>query len=140
MMTKIELNLLKRLFNVILPSDRDSKMDLGAEEARFDNFYADAKEYAPFKFLLAVRFSLWVAIFSPIFLFKAFKLLPFLSEEKQIEVLYNLKESRVFILREAPNVLKTVICLAYCGLPQIRKRMGFTPRQLDPPSWYGGEH
>jgi hypothetical protein len=58
-----------------------------------------------------------------------------LASSDQMAVLDRLRTSNLYVVREAPMLLKTIACLGFCGLPQVQGALGMHPIDTSPPSW-----
>ncbi len=107
----------------------------GAAEAPMRRYVDDLLAHAPSEFCLGLRACLWLLMLCPPFLIGRLRSYRGLRPDERLRVHERLRQSRLYILREAPLLFKMVGCLGYCGLPEVQERLGITPRDAEPPAW-----
>ena len=137
-MLAFERRALHVVFDAILPAGAHPKLPYGARDVPIDRFFDDAERYAPFDFMLGLRASVWVIWFCPLFAIGKLRTFGGLSMEDRLRVLRWLQTRETYFLREIPNIVKTVACLAYGGLPTIQAAIGIENVDAMPPSWTHG--
>jgi hypothetical protein len=107
----------------------------GAGEVAWDPFLDDLAARAPFRMLAGLKLALvFVALLAPFLVLGRLRTFAGLAAEERLRVLARLRESRVYVIRELPVLLKSVAAFAYCGLPAVRERLGL-PVDTTPPPW-----
>ena len=108
-----ERRLVGKLFDAILAPRANGRLPLGAEDAGVVEFFEAHLSYLP----LRTRWALRGAVVS------LAALLP-LHPRGAAAALEQLAESRVYALREAVTLLKSVVCMGYFTHPGVRREMG----------------
>jgi len=136
----------KRLFNFerrwlleviesLMPSDTGSRSSIAASEVPLGRFLDDLLESAPEKFVMGLRACLWIVVLCPPFVLRRLTTFFGLSPRERVMLMYRLRESNAYVVRELPTLLKTVGCLGLCGLPEVQRRLGIAPTDETPPEW-----
>lgn len=123
------------LFAGLIPSGVNSTLPEGADQMPMHGMLDDLIAHAPLKFLLGLRAATWVLTWMAPFTIGRFASFSKLSPLEQMKSLEKLQASPVYVLRELPLLLKTIGCLGYCGLPQVKARLAIEPRDSSPPEW-----
>lgn len=134
-MLAFERRALLVVFDAILPAGAHPQLPYGARDVPFVRFFEDAERHAPFDFMLGLRASFWVIWLCPLLAIGRLRTFGGLSARDRLRVLHWLQTRRTYFLREVPNIVKTVACLAYCGLPPIQSAIGIERVDATPPSW-----
>lgn len=126
------------IFDTILPSGAHPKLPMGARDIPILRFFDDAERDAPFDFMIGLRAALWVIWFCPLLAIGRLRTFKRLTGDDRIRVLRWLQRRPTYFFREIPTIVKTVACLAYCGLPQIQAKIGIERRDATVPAWAEG--
>jgi hypothetical protein len=121
------------LFDAIIPAGAHEGLALGARDVPHANLVGELCRYAPGQFLLGLRAAVWLAYLSP--LLSALRTFGGLDPARRVRHLERLADSRLYVLREVPMLLKMVACLAYGALPEVQSRIGLPPASEGPPDW-----
>ncbi len=132
---RFERRWLVEVFQTILPSRADPQLSLGAADLPIDRFIDDLTMHAPRRLVLGLRLALWVVVFSPLVLSRRLRTFFGLGRADRVALLDRLRQSRWYLLRELPVLLKSVACLGYCGHPAVQAQIGIRPIDERPPSW-----
>jgi hypothetical protein len=119
----------------LMPSGADPRMPVGASDVPLGHFLDDLVESAPEKFVMGLRACLWIVILCPPFVLRRLTTFFGLAPQERVTLMYRLRESNLYVVRELPMLLKTVGCLGMCGLPEVQQRLGITPTDKTPPQW-----
>jgi hypothetical protein len=134
-MFRFERRWLVRVFETLLPSKADPRLPIGAADVPMGRFVDDLLAHAPLEFVMGLRIVLWAVMLAPIVVFRRLRTFLALSSGERLQVLERLRSSDVYILREAPILLKTIACLGFCGLPNVQASLGIHPVDVIPPDW-----
>ncbi len=115
------------VFASVIPGSRDEP--LGA-------FVDDLVATAPLRVIVGARLCLWLLLLSPPFVLGRFTSFFGLDEPERIDLFERLRASPNYVIRELPLLFKMLGALGYCGLPQVHARLGISPRDSEPPSWF----
>lgn len=74
---------------------------------------------------IALRAAIWLVTFSPLWLARRAARFAALSRTDRLTLLATLLEHRVFFVREATFLLKTVACMGLLESESVRKRTGY---------------
>jgi hypothetical protein len=136
-MFRFERRWLVRVFETLLPRGADARIGAGAADVPMGRFVDDLLAHAPLEFVAGLRIVLWIVMVAPLFVVRRPRTFLGLAADERLLVLDRLRTSDVYVLREAPILLKTIACLGFCGLPQIQTSLGIHPIDAVPPSWAG---
>ena len=134
-MLRFERRWLVRVFEELLPGGADERLPVGAAGMPMGRFVDDLFAHAPLEFTVALRLCLWVVVLGPIFVGGRFRTFFRISPSERMMVLERLSASAVYLVREAPILLKTIACLGFCGLPAVQQSVGIHPTDASPPAW-----
>ncbi len=134
-MLKFERRWLVRVFEELLPSGADERLAIGAADVPMGRFVDDLLAHSSVEFALGLRLCMWLVMLAPLFVLRRFRTFFGLSPSDKAMVLERLRGSSVYIVREAPMLLKTIGCLGFCGLPPVQHALGIHPIDTSPPSW-----
>jgi hypothetical protein len=134
-MLRFERRWLVRVFEELLPGGADARLPIGAADVPMDRFVEDLLAHAPLEFTVGLRLCLWIVVLGPIFVARRFRTFFRISPSERMLVLERLSASEVYLVREAPILLKTIACLGFCGLPAVQQSLGIHPTDPSPPTW-----
>ena len=119
----------------MLPSNIEGGLQRGAATVPTDAFVSELEKHVPGETLLGIRAATWIITLIP--LLWRFKLRTFgaLRSEDQYLLLNRLEQSRFYLVRELPNLLKIVVCMAWCSDPRVQADLRFLTPDTAPPSW-----
>ena len=123
------------IISLVLPAGAGERLPWGAADVPLGSFLDDLLDSAPLKFVAGVRACVWMVVLCPPLLFGRMKTFLGLNDADRLLVLERLKSSPIYVVREMPLMFKMIVCLAFCGLPQVQKRLGIHPTDTTPPSW-----
>ena len=123
------------LCDAVLPSGAHDRIAIGAADVPLDRFVDDVFARAPFQMRLGIRAATWVLTWLP--LFWRLELRPFgrLSRADQVALLDGLAGSRLYVVREIPNLIKIVACMGWAGTPEVQRQLGVPAPDAGPPAW-----
>src|SRR5207247_7756003 len=119
----------------LLPKCADARLSLGAADVPMGRFVDDLLASSPLDFAAGLRVCLWMTILAPLVVLKRFRTFFGLSPDDKMAVIEGMRRSNVYLVREAPILLKTIACLGFCGLPQVQGELGIHPIDTVLPSW-----
>ena len=119
----------------ILPSGSAERLPWGATDAPLGSFLDDLLDSAPLKFVAGVRACVWLVVLSPPLLLGRFTTFFGLNAADRLLVLERLKQNPIYVVREMPLMFKMIVCLGFCGLPQVQHALGIHPIDATPPAW-----
>ncbi len=130
-----EKRLLAIIADAMLPSGVPGGLQRGAASVPTEAFLSDFEKYAPGESMLGVRAATWIITLLP--LLWRFKLRPFgaLRPTDRYALLNRLEQSRFYLIRELPNLLKIVVCMAWCSDPRVQRDLHFLSPDSAPPQW-----
>jgi hypothetical protein len=134
-MFRFERRWLVDVFETLLPAKIDPRLPLGAADVPMGRFVDDLVARSPFEFVLGLRLVLWLVVLAPFVVLRKPRTFLGLGPHERLVVLDRLRSSDLYVLREAPILLKTIACLAFGGLPQVQASIGIDPIDEVPPSW-----
>src|SRR6266511_1909552 len=114
-MLRFERRWLVRVFEKLLPRGADARLGISAADVPMGRFVDDLLAHAPLEFVMGLRLCLWMVRLAPIVLLRRLRTFLSLGPSARAAVLERLRRSDVYILREAPLLLKTTACLGFCG-------------------------
>lgn len=126
---------LLRICDAVLPTASHRDLEIGANTLPLAGFLDDLYRSAPTQFLLGVRLATWVVTCLGPALTGRFRTFGALSREERATVLATLAESRLYVLREIPMLLKMIACLGWGGAPAVQTRIGLPVVDSTPPPW-----
>jgi len=115
---------LVRAFEHLLPSGADPRLDIGAEDVPMRRFVDDLVARASLEFVTGLRLCTWLVMFAPWFVLRRPRTFLGIAPAERSRVMEALRTSEVYLLREAPTLLKAVVCLGFCGLPPVKRSLG----------------
>jgi hypothetical protein len=98
-------------------------------------FVDDLLASASLEFVAGLRLCLWMVMLAPLVVLRRLRTFLSLDLADRTKVLDRLRRSDVYLVREAPILLKTIACLGFCGLSPVQKALGIHPVDASPPSW-----
>lgn len=110
-------------------------MPIAGDDPRLEGFILDLEESAPGLVLLGLRGATWVVTLAGAPLTGRFASFRALDRAAKAEVLTALSQSRFFILRELPMLLKMFACMGYGGLPEAQRAVGGPGAHAPAPAW-----
>lgn len=110
------------VFHLMLP--RSAFFPIGAEDAPMAAFTTDLLQRAPLSFALGLRAALLAVVFYPVWAARTPRTLFSWPAGAQLDALEKMAQSRFYLIREMPMLLKMTACLGFFGLPQIQRAMG----------------
>ncbi len=114
---------LESIFVTILPEGIEGLP--GAAKVEWRPFLDDFAAVAPARMFLGLRGALWlVALLAPLLVLHRPRTFMGLAADQRLRVLQGLRESRFYLVRELPVLLKSIACLAYCRLPEVQAKVG----------------
>jgi len=139
---------LRGIFACVIPSGASQLLPEGASDVPMAGFIDDLIAHAPAKFLIGLRACVWAVTLAPLLVFLRPRLFHQLTARRQLELLDHMRQSDVYLIREMPLLFKTIGCLGYGGVPEVRDRLGIarprrphqdgsSTRQDDTPEWAG---
>jgi hypothetical protein len=131
--SRIEKRMMLGVFDAILPSGADPRLPIGARDLPMGRFLDDILQRSPVLFALGLRAALWLVTLSPLAVIGRPRTFGGLSPGDRVRVLERLSHSRVYAIRELPNLLKLVACLGFAGHPDVRRHIGLPAGE--PPAW-----
>jgi hypothetical protein len=131
-LTQLEMKTLLAVAETMLPS---SPKLPGADLAVISAFVADFMRRAPFHFRVGVRLAIYLIMLAPLPFLGRCCLFPQLTTELRQHLLHSLLRHRSYMIREIPVMLKMLISLGYCGLPQVQQAIGISPSDSNPADW-----
>jgi hypothetical protein len=134
-LTAMERRWLLLVFDTILPSGADARLQKGAVDYPMDRFVDALFARAPAQFCVGLRVCLWFLMACPLFLVARPRTFAGLPRGARVRVLERLGRSSVYVIREIPLLFKTAACLGYGGLPEVQAKVGITPVDGVPPDW-----
>jgi hypothetical protein len=134
-MTRVERRWLVRVFEVLLPRGADPRIPVGAADVPMGRFVDDLLAASGLEFVAGLRLCLWMVMLAPLVVLKRARTFLGLGPADQAAVLERLRTSDLYVVREAPMLLKTIACLGFCGLPPVQGALGLHPIDTSPPSW-----
>jgi hypothetical protein len=134
-MTRFERRLLVRVFEVLLPRGADPRVPFGAADVPMGRFVDDLLAESGLEFVAGLRLCLWMVMLAPIVVLRRLRTFLGVAPSDQAAVLERLRTSDLYVVREAPMLLKTIACLGFCGLPHVQGALGMHPIDETPPSW-----
>jgi hypothetical protein len=138
-MLRFERRWLVRVFELLLPRGADDRMPFGAADVPMGRFVDDLLREASLEFVAGLRICLWMVMLAPMVVLKRMRSFLAISLAEQATVLERLRTSDVYLVREAPMLLKTIACLGFCGLAPVQAALGIHPIDASPPSWAAKE-
>ncbi len=138
----VERRLARQIFEAILPSGRDGRLDELAHHAPLEGYLAELFRTAPLRVCLGFRLLLWcVALSPPVSIFR-FTTFGRLSPGERLGVLRTLKTSRIYLVREIPLFFKAFACFGALASPATQRALLLEPHDDAPPPWAraGGTH
>ena len=115
---------LEAIFGTILPDGDPSGLP-GAAQVEWKPFLDDFASAAPARMLLGLRAALWFTVLlAPLLMLWRVRTFARLGGAERLRVLRALRESRFYLVRELPVLLKSVACLGYCRLPAVQRKVG----------------
>jgi hypothetical protein len=129
------------LFAAVLPpSSSTGRLPAGGDSPHLAHFIDEFWRRAPASGKLGLRAATWILALAP--LLWRLKLRPFhrLVPKDRQAFLESAAASRLYLVRELPNLVKMVACLAYCALPGVPAAIGLpeVSRDESPPAWIAG--
>lgn len=109
----------------LLPSRAHPVLGLGIDETEIGAFLTDFRRTSPPHLWRAFRLALLCATWVAPLLVHRLPPLARLGEVDRERALTAMAESRVPELRQLVSVLKTVVCLHYGGLAEVRSAIGY---------------
>jgi hypothetical protein len=107
----------------------------GADAVAWDPFLDDLEEGMPTRALAGFKLALaFVALLAPLLVLGRLRTFSGLASDERLRLLGALRASRIYLVRELPVLLKSVVALAYCALPEVRRRLSL-PVDAAPPPW-----
>jgi hypothetical protein len=134
-MTRFERRWLLRVFEALLPRGADPRIPFGAADVPMGRFVDDLLAESPLEFIAGLRLCLWMLMLAPLVVLRRPRSFLGVGPIEQAAVLERLRTSDVYVVREAPMLLKTIACLGFCGVPAIQGSIGIHPIDTSPPSW-----
>jgi hypothetical protein len=134
-LTNRERRWLLVVLEAAIPSGVDPRIPIGAADVPLGRFVDDLLDAAPLKFVFGLRACLWLVLLAPPFALRRWATFLGLAPAERYALFDRLRESPLYVVREAPVVFKTVGCLGYCGLPHVQRRLGISPTDASPPPW-----
>ena len=129
---------LLRICDAVLPADGHPTLAIGARDVPLGGLVDDLYRSAPTHFLLGLRLATWVVTCLGPALTGRLRTFGGLSSDDRAAVLAELAESRIYVLREIPMLLKMVACLGWGGVPEVQRRVGLPVVDAEPPQWTRG--
>lgn len=130
-LTRLEKRWMLTVFDAILPPGELP----GARDLPLDRFLDAVLQRAPFRFALGLRAALWMVLLCPLLVIGRPRTFLGLSVVDRERVLTRLGQSRLYAVRELPNLLKMVACLGWGSHPEVRRRIGLAAASDRPPAW-----
>lgn len=122
----------------VFPGNADARLTMGAGDLPLERFLIGIWRRAPLQMRLALRAALWIVTLSPLLVIGCWRCFPSLTPAERLTHLRKLAQSRTYLLRELPLLLKTVICMAVCGHPRLQRQAGITGYVGSTPDWIDG--
>lgn len=131
---RFERRWLARILVTILPSGPDAELP-GLEGVPVEAFLDRVTSRAPAETVGALRAAAWLVTWAP--LLWRLRMRPFarLGRDDREALLESMAGSRIYLLRQVPEMLKTLACLAWAGLPEVQRALGMPAPDPDPPAW-----
>ncbi len=125
------------VFDAIMPANASRQLPWGAKDLPLDRFVDDLTRIAPKQFRLGLRATIWLIALSPWFVLRRATTVVGLSQAERVALLDRLSQSESYVVRELPLMLKMVVGLGYCGLPETQDAFRVVPRDSAPADWVG---
>jgi hypothetical protein len=125
------------VFDAILPANASPTLPRGARELPLDRFVDDLTRVSPAQFRLGLRATIWLIALSPWFVLRRATTVAGLSLAERVVLLDRLVVSDHYIVRELPMMLKMLVGLGYCGVPEMQAAFQVKPRDATPADWVG---
>lgn len=125
------------VFDAIMPAHASPTLPLGAKDLPLDRFVDDLTRISPMQFRLGLRATIWLIALSPWFVLRRATTVSGLSQAERVVLLDRLAVNDIYLVRELPMMLKMLVGLGYCGLPQIQETFEASPRDHWAAEWVG---
>ncbi len=125
------------VFDAIMPANASPQLPWGARDLPLERFVDDLTQISPKQFRLGLRATIWLIALSPWFVLRRATTVSGLSQAERVVLLDRLGESESYVVRELPMMLKMVVGLGYCGLPETQDAFHVVPRDPTPADWTG---
>ena len=111
------------LLDTLLPSNTHPQLQMGLIESGFEDWERGFKRDAVFTLVLGYRLACFTCLWIVPLLAWRIPPLTLYSRAKRERLLEAMERSRIKLMRDQMLVLKTVICLHYGAVPQVRRAM-----------------
>ncbi len=137
-MSGLERRWLLGIFEAIVPGPGHGGLAVGGGDVGVARFVDDLEARAPLEPRIGLRLAVWLVTLGPIFW--RFRLRTFgrLERADQVAFLDAMAAHPVYVLREIPVLLKTLLCMGLFALPAAQRAMGVPASADDTPGWAAG--
>lgn len=125
--------------DTILPRDPEGRFPLGGADAPVVALADDMLARGPTELGLGLRLALLAVLLAPLLVLGRVRTFVGLDRAQRLELLRRLRASRFYAVREIPVLLKSLVCLAWAGLPEVQRAIGIGIEPGEPaPEWADG--
>lgn len=137
-MSRLERRWLLGIFEAMAPGPERGGLAIGGGDVGVARFLDDLEARAPLEPRVGLRLAVWLVTLGPIVW--RFRLRTFgrLSRADQVAFLDAMAAHRVYVLREIPMLLKTIMCMGLFALPAAQRAMGMPTTDEQAPRWAAG--
>lgn len=123
---------LATICRAILPQRGETYLP-GAEDLPIESFIDDFFAHTPGGSSIGVRLATWIIVIAALLRFgRGFGRL---AREKQSQLLQGMVDSKFYVVRELPTLVKLVAFLAYDGEPELHRALGIRLYDGSKPAW-----
>ncbi len=121
-LTRREVRWAEAAFGTIFPPLPEQGFELGIVDMNVEQFVDETRARSPAITAFGIRFAIWFAALSPLFVIGRFATLAGLSQDDRERVMSALMMSPIYLVRQMVLILKATGALLYGGHPAIRAR------------------
>jgi len=112
------------VMDAVIPPGSSDVLPLGAGDTGCVQQCEDMLLRLPFAGAFGLRVSLWTVYLLPLFVLGRFKTLSGLTEQEREEYLEKIYKHRIYLVRQSLILVKSVVCLSYCGDDRVQESLG----------------
>lgn len=120
------------VLETLLPAGEHPTLPQGIFDAGFDAFWAEFERTALPSVRRTVRVAMFAAIWIAPLLIWRLPPVSLYDRPTRERALAAMDSSRVYVLRQMLQILKTSVCLCYGANPGVRAVIGYPPQHEDP--------
>lgn len=134
-MFAFELRWAERIFDAVFPAGVEGGLAKGARDFPLRGLLVDVSRCAPRDFVFGLRAGIWLVTLAGPLLVGRLRRFGALSIDERAAVLQAMTESRFYLVREIPMLLKMVAGLGYAAFPEVQRAAGLETVDATPPAW-----